>query len=118
MADHKTKSASMLPGMSPDRRSDKLVITRLELSSQKVARVHSHETESVVIVLEGTLCVHLQGRAITLRSNDILRIPADARYYAEQLAPVNALRISVAPHDDAHPKALSESDSDHYLWGV
>jgi quercetin dioxygenase-like cupin family protein len=99
--------------------SSALSAARVEVSKGAITQTHSHETETIVIVLEGAWRFQLAGRAVTLKKDEVLRIPAHEHYSAEALADTVALKIaSTANHAPKEPIALPHDDPDQYLWGV
>ena len=103
-----------LAGVAADRR---VTVKRIETRKGAVTRTHHHETECLVVVLEGAWRVHLSGRIVTINENETVRIPPQSEHLAEALADTVALSISSSPHG-TDCGAFFCGDPDQYLWGV
>ena len=58
--------------------SGRIAVTRLEIKQGTFTQSHRHESECVVMVLEGALRFHFSNRMITLGPNEMLRlVPGD-----------------------------------------
>jgi quercetin dioxygenase-like cupin family protein len=95
-----------------------LSATRVKIASGAVTRTQSHETETIIVVLEGTFRLRLGARLITLKKDNALRIPAHQDYSAEALADTVALKIAATTHQESQHTAQPHDDPDQYLWGV
>lgn len=99
------------------QKSKTLHASHVELAKGTVAHNQSHAAETLVIVLEGAWRFRLPGRVVTLKKDELLRIPARELYSAEALADTTALKIATEiPREPQHP--ARPEDPDQYLWGV
>ncbi len=92
--------------------------TMLEVAKGSVTQAQRHDTECIVIVLEGAWRFRLEGRLVTLRQDEMLRIPAHAEHWAEALADTIALKIVSGSGEGFQNAAHRRDDPDQYLWGV
>lgn len=93
-------------------------VVRLEMSQGTKTQTHRHETECMLIVLQGTCRVYLQDRAVTLRENEMLHIPGQHEHVAEALTNASVLSISAAAKEWSGCGPILQNDADQYLWGV
>lgn len=95
-------------------------ITCLRVKKGALTEAHCHETECLLVVVEGAWRVHLRDRAVTVRTNEMLHIPPRHEHYAEALTDTVALRISSRDAEGTVPADtdVPREDSDQYLWGV
>lgn len=91
---------------------------RVKVAKGAVTQTQTHQSETIVIVLEGAWRFQLAERAVTLRKDEALRIGAHEPYSAEALADTVALRIAAVPHYDGQHVPPPHDDPDQYLWGV
>jgi quercetin dioxygenase-like cupin family protein len=103
------REAAQLPAMK---------VTRVEIKKGSVTQSHRHETECVVVVLQGAWCFRLRELTVTITANQVLRIPPDEEHTAEALSDTVALAISSAPGDWSCCYRFLQDDPDQYLWGV
>lgn len=90
----------------------------MELSVGTITQTHSHDTETIVVVLEGASRFGLSRGIVTLEKDEVLHIPAHQEYWAEALADTVALKIATAPNHETQDMAHLHEDPDEYLWGV
>ncbi len=93
-------------------------VVRLEIKKGALTETHCHDTECLVIVLEGAWRVHLRDRAVTVRENEMLHIPSQHEHFAEALADTVALSISNSAGEWTGCGPFLHEDPDQYLWGV
>jgi quercetin dioxygenase-like cupin family protein len=91
---------------------------RLEATKGTFTETHCHETECLVIVLAGKLCLHLRDRAVTIRENEMVEIAAGQEHFLEALSNTVALSIATSPHEYTECGPFVREDPDQYLWGV
>jgi mannose-6-phosphate isomerase-like protein (cupin superfamily) len=96
-------------------------VARLEMKKGSLTHTHHHETECLLIVLEGACRIYLKNGTVTVRQNEMLRIPPQHTHVAEALADTVALSISSScssAGDWTGCGPVFHHDSDQYLWGV
>jgi quercetin dioxygenase-like cupin family protein len=96
-------------------------VARMEMNKGSLTHTHQHETECLLIVLEGACRVYLKGGTVTVRENEMLRIPPQQTHVAEALADTVALSISSISSSASEWTGCGpvfQHDSDQYLWGV
>jgi quercetin dioxygenase-like cupin family protein len=98
--------------------SESLNMTRVEVAKGAVSSGESHQSETIILVLEGEWRFHLAGREATLKKDGVLRIAAHEPYSSEALADTIALKIAPIRHHGCGNVAPSHEDPDQYLWGV
>ena len=91
---------------------------RLEIKQGTFTQNHRHESECVVMVLEGALRFHLPDRVITLTANQMLRVAPGDEHLSEALADTVALNISTVHQGGGACGPFLHYDPDQYLWGV
>lgn len=106
------------PGQGQPVSGNEVGVVRLEIKKGALTQTHRHETECLVIVLEGAWRVHLRDRAVTVRANEMLHIPPQHEHFAEALADTVALSISAGSADFTGCGPFLHDDPDQYLWGV
>ena len=62
---------------------DREMVAQINLKRGALVPEHSHESEQLTYVLTGALKFHLDGRAITVRPGQVLRIPSWMPHSAE-----------------------------------
>src|SRR5437762_6998524 len=70
-----------------------LTVARVEVKEGAITLPHRHESEEVIIVLDGAWLFRLPGREVTLRDNQMLCIPAGVDHSSEALADTVALDV-------------------------
>jgi mannose-6-phosphate isomerase-like protein (cupin superfamily) len=93
-------------------------VARLEMLKGSLTHTHHHETECLLIVLEGACRVYLKSGAVTVRQNEMLHIPPQHAHVAEALADTVALSISASASEWTGCGPVFQHDADQYLWGV
>src|SRR5215472_6062061 len=93
-------------------------VARLEMRKGSQTHTHHHETECLLIVLEGVCRVYMKGETVTVRQNEMLHIPPQHTHVAEALADTVALSISAATDEWVGCGTVFQNDADQYLWGV
>lgn len=76
------------------------MIARIVLSKGCVVPTHSHPNEQIAYVLEGALEFNLAGEIHTVRSGEVLVIPADVPHSAIALEDTIDLDIFAPPRQD------------------
>ncbi len=97
---------------------NQLGVVRLEIKKGSLTETHCHETECLVIVIQGAWRVYLRDRAVTVRENEMLHIPPRHEHFAEALADTVALSISTSTSEWTGCGPFLHEDPDQYLWGV
>jgi quercetin dioxygenase-like cupin family protein len=97
---------------------ERLNLTRVEVAKGAISSGESHQSETIILVLEGEWLIRLAGREATLRRDGVLRIAAHESYSSEALADTVALKIAPPPHKGSGQTSHSHEDPDQYLWGV
>jgi mannose-6-phosphate isomerase-like protein (cupin superfamily) len=93
-------------------------VARLEMVKGSLTHTHHHETECMLIVLEGACRVYLKDATVTVRQNEMLHIPPQHTHVAEALADTVALSISASTGEWTGCGPVFQHDTDQYLWGV
>ena len=106
------------PGQEKTAGGNQVGVVRLEIKKGAFTRNHRHETECLVIVLQGAWRVHLRDREVTVRENEMLHIPPQHEHFAEALADTVALSISASATEWTGCGPFLHDDPDQYLWGV
>jgi len=96
----------------------RIAVVRLEIKQGAFTKSHHHESECVVMVLAGALRFHLANRAVTLTSNEMLRLAPGDEHLAEALADTVVLNISTVRQEGCACGPFLHYDPDQYLWGV
>jgi len=106
------------PYLQESTASSQMGVVRLEIKKGAITETHCHETECLIIVLQGTWRVHLRDRAVTVRENEMLHVPPGQEHFAESLSDSIALSISVSAREWTGCGPFLSEDPDPYLWGV
>jgi quercetin dioxygenase-like cupin family protein len=93
-------------------------VVRLEIKQGELTKSHRHETECLVIVLEGAWRVYVRGRAVIVRENEMLHIPPQHDHFAEALEDTVALSISPSANEWSGCGPFVHEDPYQNLWGV
>jgi quercetin dioxygenase-like cupin family protein len=93
-------------------------VARVEIKKGYTTRRHRHETECVIVVLQGEWRFRLPGRTVTVAANQMLRIPPGEEHTAEAMSDTVALSISSAAGDWSGCCQYLPEEPDQYLWGV
>jgi quercetin dioxygenase-like cupin family protein len=111
----KTETALSLAEITSDSR---LSVARIEIAKGAVTQAHRHESECLMVVLEGVWRFHVRGRAITVQQGEMLRMPPAVEHSAEAVADTVALTVSTMPGSWSGCGPFLQCDPDQYLWGV
>jgi quercetin dioxygenase-like cupin family protein len=106
------------PDLKEGLASSQMGVVRLEIKKGALTETHCHDTECLLIVLQGVWRVHLRNRAVTVRENEMLHIPPRHEHFAEALTDSVALSISVSAREWTGCGPFLREDPDPYLWGV
>ena len=93
-------------------------VARLEMKRGALTHTHQHDTECLLIVLEGACRVSMKSGTVTVRQNQMVRIPPQHAHVAEALADTVALSISSSASEWTGCGPVFHHDTDQYLWGV
>jgi quercetin dioxygenase-like cupin family protein len=96
----------------------RIAVVRLEIKQGAFTKSHRHDSECVVMVLEGALRFHLSNSVITLVPNEMLRLAPGDEHLAEALADSVVLNISTVRQESSACGPFLHYDPDQYLWGV
>lgn len=96
----------------------RIAVVRVELKQGTFTQRHRHESECVVMVLEGALRFHLPNKVVSLSANEMLRLSPGDEHVSEALADTVVLNISTVPHENVSCGPFLHYDPDQYLWGV
>lgn len=92
---------------------------RMEMKQGTLTHKHRHESDCLMLVLEGALRVSAHGQTITVRANEMVHIPPQQEHSAEAIADSVALSISTsAAAEWSGCGPFVHDDPDQYLWGV
>ncbi len=72
---------------------ESLTLAKVEVQEGEVTQLHSHESEEIIFVLQGAWAFHLPDGDVTIRSNQLLCIPAGVEHSSEALEDTIALDI-------------------------
>ena len=100
-------------GFIESKTSKPLSAIRIEIAKGNATHDQSRPLETIMIVLEGAWHFHVAERVVTLKEDEVLRIPARECYSAQALADAIALEIATITR-----QAVPHEDPDQYLWGV
>ncbi len=64
---------------------DKAMVAQVFLKKDAVVPEHHHESEQITYILEGALKFQLEGKEVTVRKGDVLRIPSNVPHRAVAL---------------------------------
>ena len=96
--------------------SKNLSVARVEVRKGDTTRLHRHQHEEVIILLQGEWLFHLPSGDVTLLPNQMLTIEAGVEHSSEVLEDVVAIQVctpSISGEDrDLH------YDPYQYLWAV
>jgi quercetin dioxygenase-like cupin family protein len=94
---------------------------RMEMKQGALTHKHQHESECVMVVLQGALRVSVRGKTVTVRANEMLHIPPQHEHFAEAITDSVALSIATSTGPATEWSGcgpLVHDDPDQYLWGV
>src|SRR5437762_1931183 len=98
--------------------SGRIAVMRLEIKQGTFTQNHRHESECVVMVLEGALRFHFSNRVTTLGPNEMLRLIPGDEHLSEALSDTVVLNISTVHQGSDACGPFLNYDPDQYLWGV
>src|ERR1700752_1693832 len=64
---------------------DKAMVSQVFLKKGAVVPEHHHESEQITYILDGALKFELEGKEVTVRKGEVLRIPAQVPHRAVAL---------------------------------
>jgi quercetin dioxygenase-like cupin family protein len=111
----KSNASSPATGASAQHAS----AVRMEMKQGALTHKHRHESECVMVVLQGALKISLRGQTVTVRANEMLHIPSQDEHFAEAIA--DSVALSIATSHAAEWSGCGpfvHDDPDQYLWGV
>lgn len=94
---------------------------RMEIKQGALTPSHQHETECLMVVLEGALRISLRGQTVTVRANEMVHIPPQHEHSTEAITDSIALSIATSTGQVAEWNGCGpfvHDDPDQYLWGV
>ena len=96
-----------------------LMIAKIEVMQGAVTEPHVHESEELVIVLEGAWRFYLPEGEVTLRANQMLSIPPGIEHASEALEDTVALDVcNRRPDWDSGEDRFLHRHPDELLWAV
>src|SRR5437764_5249273 len=98
--------------------SGRIAVTRLEIKQGTFTQSHRHESECVVMVLEGASRFHFSNRIITLGPNEMLRLAPGDEHLSEVLSDTVVLNISTVHLARDVCGSFRSYDRDQYFWAV
>jgi len=101
-------------------RGESLTVARIEVKEGAITHPHSHETEEMILVLKGSWRFQLPGEEVTLKADQMIRIPRGVEHSSLALEDTIAIDICAAPRSDWASGADQSlhSDPDQSLWAV
>lgn len=99
---------------------ESLTVAKVEVKEGEITQTHSHDTEEVILVLQGAWCFHLPNGDVTLRANQMLCIPQGVEHSSEVLEDTVALDICAKSRADwrtGQDKVL-HNNPEQFLWAV
>ncbi len=103
------------PRFAPDQH---MSAARMDIKAGAATLSHRHNSECIVVVLQGLCRFYMDGQAFTVNQNETLRIPAQVDHYAEALADTLAFNIFSTAENCVRCQAAPYRDPDQDLWGV
>jgi len=99
---------------------DSLTVARVEVKSGQITQIHSHETEEVIFVLNGSWLFHLPEGDVVLNDNQMLCIPSGVEHSSEALEDTIALDICSKNRADwiSGQDRVLHGNPDQFLWAV
>jgi len=99
---------------------ESLTLARVEVKTGETTLPHSHDTEEMIFVLKGCWLFRLPSGDVTLRDNQLLRIPAGVEHSSEVLEDTIALDICSQYRTDwlSGRDKILHSNPEQFLWGV
>lgn len=99
---------------------DSLAVGRLEVQKGSVTQPHSHDTEEMILVLQGAWLFHLPDGDVILEANQMVCIPAGVEHSSEVLEDTVAIDICSTVRNDwrtGQDKQLHDNP-EQFLWAV
>jgi len=99
---------------------DSLTVARVEVKAGQITQIHSHETEEVIFVLNGSWLFHLPEGDVVLNDNQMLCIPSGVEHSSEALEDTIALDICSKNRADwiSGQDRVLHGNPDQFLWAV
>ena len=100
--------------------SENMSVARLEVKKGASTRLHKHQQEEIIIVLQGAWLFHLPGEDVVLRPNQMLTIAAGVEHSSEVLEDVVAIDVCTPKREDwinGRDRNL-HYDPEQELWAV
>jgi len=99
---------------------DSLTVGRVEVKAGQITQIHSHETEEVIFVLNGSWLFHLPEGDVVLNDNQMLCIPSGVEHSSEALEDTIALDICSKNRADwiSGQDRVLHGNPDQFLWAV
>jgi quercetin dioxygenase-like cupin family protein len=97
-----------------------VTVARLEAKSGAATRLHKHENEEVIVVLQGKWRFILPTGDVTLEANQMLKIPAGMEHASEVLEDAVAIDVCSPARTDwlNGDDRNFHYDPEQYLWAV
>lgn len=98
---------------------DSVTVARLEVMKGEVTQTHSHDTEEVIFVLQGSWKFHLPDGEVVLGDNQMLCIPAGVEH-SEVLEDTVAIDVCSKNRPDwrSGQDKILHTNPEQYLWAV
>ena len=95
-------------------------VARLEVKKGAATRLHHHDSEEVIVVLNGAWQFFLPSGEVTLRANQMLTIPPGVEHGSRVLEDVVAIDICCPARRDwqSGEDRFLHHDPDQSLWAV
>jgi quercetin dioxygenase-like cupin family protein len=97
---------------------DKAMVAQVFLKKGAVVPEHHHESEQITYILDGALKFELEGREVTVRKGEVLRIPSHVPHRAVALEDTldldifSPIRADWLAKDDAYLRRGQKSEKD------
>ena len=79
---------------------DKAMVAQVFLKKGAVVPEHHHESEQITYILDGALKFELEGREVTVRKGEVLRIPSHVPHRAVALEDTLDVDVFSPPRQD------------------
>lgn len=99
---------------------DSVTVAKLEVMKGEVTQTHSHDTEEVIFVLQGSWVFHLPDGDVVLGDNHMLRIPAGVEHSSEVLEDTIAVDVCSKNRPDwrSGQDKILHTNPEQFLWAV
>lgn len=99
---------------------DSVTVAKLEVMKGEVTQTHSHDTEEVIFVLQGSWMFHLPDGEVVLGDNQMLCIPAGVEHSSEVLEDTIAIDVCSKNRPDwrSGQDKILHTNPEQYLWAV